>query len=137
MILNFGGVNRFLSNFHQATVMFEGERYQTVEHAYQAAKTLDEKERTAIWLCETPAAAKRAGKSVTLRTDWNDIRLGIMEELVRRKFQHPNLKLALLATGDEEIIEGNYWGDTYWGVCKGKGHNHLGKILMKVRNELK
>jgi ribA/ribD-fused uncharacterized protein len=73
-----------------------------------------------------------------MRPDWEQVKILIMTSLVRDKFtRHQDLKEQLLATGDAELIEGNWWGDTFWGVCKGKGENHLGKVLMKVREELK
>jgi predicted NAD-dependent protein-ADP-ribosyltransferase YbiA (DUF1768 family) len=81
--------------------------------------------------------AKRYGKIVVMRPDWNDVRLAIMEDLVRQKFLTSSMERLLLSTGDAELIEGNYWGDTFWGVCRGVGENHLGKILMKIREELK
>lgn len=137
MISSFAGVYRFLSNFHTCVVELDGIKYPSVEHAYQAAKTLDLLIRNEILLCPTPAAAKRMGKMFAIRPEWDQIKLQVMEDLLKQKFAHQNLKLALLATEKQEIIEGNYWNDTYWGVCKGKGHNHLGKLLMKVREELR
>lgn len=136
-IEDFSGEMRWLSNFHPVNVMFDGKKYPSVEHAYQAAKTLEEAERTKIRNLNKASLAKSAGKKVTMRPDWEKVKLGIMEDLVRQKFKNPDLKEALLKTGDEKLIEGNWWGDTFWGVCKGKGQNHLGKILMRVRKELK
>ena len=137
MIKEFQREHRFLSNFWPAEVYLDGIKYPTVEHAYQASKTLDDEERKIVRMAGRPGLAKREGKRVTLRPDWSDeMKLVIMEDLVRQKFQHKELKALLLATGDEELVEGNSWWDTYWGVCKGKGSNHLGKILMKVRQEL-
>lgn len=135
MITEFQGPYRFLSNFYPSRVMFEGHVYPCVEHAFVAAKTLDPAKRRTIQNFTTPVMAKRYGKTVELRHDWPTVRLGIMEYLVRQKFDDPTLKKKLLETGDLYIQEGNNWGDTFWGVCKGKGANHLGKILMKVRDE--
>jgi len=135
-VVSFSGKFRFLSNFHPSPVTFEGLDYPSVEHAYQAAKTTDQSARDEIRLSATAGAAKKLGRRVVMRPDWESIKLGVMEELVRQKFADPDLKEALLATGCDELIEGNYWGDTFWGVCKGVGHNHLGQILMKVRSEL-
>lgn len=127
---------QFLSNFHPARVVYEGIEYPSTEHAYQAAKTDDQQERLEF-VELTAAEAKKKGKEVIVRRDWNDIKIGVMEELVRDKFtRHPHLALKLMATEDLEIVEGNTWGDTFWGVCNGKGHNHLGRILMKIRKEL-
>jgi predicted NAD-dependent protein-ADP-ribosyltransferase YbiA (DUF1768 family) len=77
------------------------------------------------------------GRSVKLRPDWESIKLDVMETAVRIKFTDPELAAKLIATGDEELIEGNWWNDTFWGVCNGVGENHLGKILMKVRADIK
>jgi hypothetical protein len=136
-ILGFNKEYRFLSNFYPATVEYDGLEYASTEHAYQAAKTLDAAQRR-IREAKKPGDAKRIGKQVKLRTDWEQIKLKIMKELVLQKFsKHKDLKEKLLATGDAYLEETNSWGDQWWGVCKGKGHNHLGKILMEVRKELR
>ncbi len=137
MISHFTGEFRWLSNFYPAAVWFEGMLYPTVEHAYQAAKTLDRVEREMVLACETAGRAKRAGRKLTLRADWEDIKLAVMEALLRQKFAQADLAEWLLATGEEPIEEGNNWGDRFWGVCKGEGQNHLGRILMKIRAELR
>lgn len=129
---------RFLSNFWMAEVEFEGLRYPSVEHGYQAAKTLDIHERVYISGLPTAGKAKRRGSKVVLRADWEQVKLGIMEELVRQKFtRHECLKQKLLVTAQLRLVEENSWGDTFWGVCRGEGKNHLGEILMKVREELR
>lgn len=134
MIRSFTGKYRFLSNFHPAPIVFEGIIYPTLEHAYQAAKTLDQERRKAIAALATPGMAKRAGKRVVLRLDWLDQRMPVMEQLVRQKFTDPGLLEMLIETYPQELLEGNTWGDTFWGVNeKGVGSNHLGKILMRVR----
>ena len=92
-------------------------------------------EKTGHWAWKEP----ETGRLVPLRPDWEAVKVGIMEEIVRAKFiQHPELAARLLATGDKVLVEGNHWGDTFWGVDTrtGQGHNHLGRILMKVREEL-
>ena len=136
MIDSFKGENRFLSNFWPAEVELDGMLFPTVEHAYVAAKTLDPEKRAEIRLVNTPGQVKRLGRTLDLRADWDEVKLGIMEGLVRQKFQHPELAALLLATGDQELVEGNTWDDTFWGVCFDVGCNHLGLILMKVRDEL-
>lgn len=138
MIGPFQGKYRFLSNFWPTDVVYEGFHYPTVEHAYVAAKTLSVLDRETIRNTATPAEAKRLGRKLTLRHDWDTIKLGVMESLVRQKFQnHKHLRDLLLATGTEELVELNTWNDRYWGQCPvGYGQNHLGKILMKVRDEL-
>jgi len=137
-IAEFQGPYRFLSNFWPATVQFEGLMYPDVEHAYQSAKTLDMNVRRQIAALPTPAAAKHAGESFPPRADWPQIKLAVMEQCVRFKFtHHPDLARKLMSTGNAQLQEGNTWNDRYWGVCGGVGENHLGKILMKVRAELR
>jgi hypothetical protein len=138
MILEFNKEYRFLSNFYPATVELDGLEYNSTEHAYQAAKTNDPAERRRIRESQKPADAKKLGKQVKMRTDWKQVKFAVMEDLVRQKFtKHKELKEKLLETDDMYLEEGNSWRDVVWGVCNGKGQNHLGKILMKVRNELK
>lgn len=128
----------FLSNFHVSEVTFDGLVYPTIEHAYQAAKTLDLKERERIQHYAKPGQAKRRGKKVLLRSDWETIKFSIMEDLVRQKFSKSgHMRESLLKTGDRPLIEMNTWGDRIWGVDEhGVGENNLGKTLMKVRAEL-
>ena len=133
----FSGDYRFLSNFWPSEVNFNGVTYTTVEHGYQAAKTLSDSERLWIKASPTPGVAKRRGKEVTLREDWEQVKLYVMETLLRLKFSDPELCFKLLLTGNAELIEGNTWGDTYWGVCRGRGSNNLGKLLMKIREVLR
>jgi ribA/ribD-fused uncharacterized protein len=142
MISSFSGEYRFLSNFYPAPVSVDigGQPMSsaTSEHVYQAAKTTDREEQLALLRAPTPGAAKSLGRHVKLRSDWTEIRLEIMEKIVRAKFwQNPHLARKLVATGDQKLVEGNRWNDTFWGVCRGVGENHLGKILMRVREELR
>lgn len=135
---SFQGPYRFLSNFYPADVEFEGITYPTVEHAYQSAKTLDMNERRRIAQIAAPGDAKRAGRALPLRPDWEQVKFDVMEQCVRYKFAHHTyLASQLLATGDAYLEEGNTWGDQIWGVYQGKGANHLGLILMKIRDELR
>ena len=136
-VRGFDGEYRFLSNFSPSEVTLDGETYPTVEHAFQAAKTFDLEEREQVRRAPTPAAAKKLGRRVTLRRDWQTVKIGIMKDLVREKFQKPELAEKLLATGDDVLIEENWWNDQFWGVSKGRGKNHLGRILMEVRTELR
>lgn len=132
----FVGDFAFLSNFFPSTVYIDGKRYPTVEHAYQAMKTLDLNSRECIRNAKTPAIAKKLGRSVELRKDWDDIRVQIMYDLLEKKFDNPFLKPMLLATNNAVLIEGNNWNDRFWGVCRGTGQNKLGELLMKVRTRL-
>lgn len=139
MIDRFDGDYAFLSNFYPSSIFDsnDGFTYPTVEHFFQAKKSVILKEREMISKAETPGKAKRMGRKVQLRSDWEDIKLFVMEDALRRKFSKQRLRAALLATGDEELIEGNWWGDTFWGVCDGIGENNLGKLLMKIREDFR
>lgn len=137
-ILEFKGAYRFLSNFWQCDVEYDGVTYPSAEHAYQAAKTKDIRERLRIKALDKPGQAKRAGRRVTLRGDWEDVKLDVMYEVLNAKFFHnASLAKALIETGDSLLVEGNSWGDTFWGVYLGSGQNHLGQLLMRVRAELR
>ena len=129
---------RFLSNFYEARITYRGLTYQSSEAAFQAQKCMTEEEKLPFTQCG-PGKSKGMGRRVKLRPDWEEVKVGIMEEIVRAKFtQHPELAARLLATGEMVLAEGNTWGDTFWGVDlrTGQGENHLGRILMKVRGEL-
>ena len=136
---SFRGKYYFLSNFFPAEVTYNGLTYQNNEAAFQAQKTYSKEERIEFTTLE-PRDAKRRGRRGRLREDWEQVKDRIMEEIVRAKFsQNKELKEQLLATGDAQLVEGNRWNDRYWGVDirSGVGENHLGKILMKVRSELR
>jgi len=135
-ILGFFGKYRFLSNFYMVQITYDGIKYPSVEHAYQAAKSTIPLVRELIANMSTPQEAKKAGKML-YRPDWKDINLGIMEELIRQKFKYVHLQHLLLDTENAYLEETNTWRDVFWGVCNGIGENHLGKILMKVREDIK
>lgn len=137
VVSSFTGSHRFLSSFFPAQVHYEDITYPTAEHAYQAAKTLDHGLRLRIAALPTPGEAKRAGRALVLRADWEAVKFGVMLDIQRLKFQDPALVAKLLATGESELVEGNTWGDRVWGVCGGLGQNHLGRLLMRVREELR
>ncbi len=110
--------------------------FATSEHAYVACKMDNEKRRMYIATMQTPGEAKRYGQTVDIRSDWDEVRQSCMWDVLYAKFTlNPELKEKLLATGDRELIEGNWHRDTYWGVCKrsGEGENHLGRMLMELR----
>ena len=132
----------FLSNMYSCTVF----GYRSSEHAYQAAKTVYKIERQQIRETKTGYEAKKLGKTVTRRPEWKDdaFRINVMLTVVREKFtKHPELAAKLLTTGLRELVEGNAWGDSFFGVAwdrktgEAHGENHLGKILMQVREELR
>lgn len=135
-ITEFQGDHRWLSNFWPCVVSFDGVNYPSVEHAYQASKTFDLEERAEVLRCATPGQAKRYGRRVTIRGDFGNWKLSIMELLLAQKFEDAHLRQKLIDTGSVEIIECNNWGDTYWGVCNSVGENHLGKLLMGLRARL-
>jgi len=113
--------------------------YPSVEHAYQAAKTLVDSERHAIQDVSTPAQAKKLGRGVTIQPLWDDLKIPLMRSLLKKKFSMPHeqyLIYLLLGTAGHDLIETNNWGDRFWGVCGGSGKNQLGKLLMEVRADL-
>jgi ribA/ribD-fused uncharacterized protein len=139
-ISSFKGDYEFLSNFYPAVVRLDGFPYPTVEHAFQAAKTLDPMERHWVGLASRATEAKKRGRKVTLREDWEDVKLRVMLDLLRQKFGPPHLithlGTMLAASGDVELEEGNWWGDDFWGTVRGQGENWLGVLLMHVRKEV-
>lgn len=130
---SFQGKHRWLSNFWPAKVTLDGIEFPTVEHAYVAAKTLDVDKRREIAMVSTPGQVKRLGRALDLRADWEDVKIEVMGDLLWQKFHLAELREKLMNTGEIELIEGNNWGDTFWGVSHGVGENHLGKLLMMVR----
>jgi ribA/ribD-fused uncharacterized protein len=137
VISRFYGEYAFLSNFYECEVMYDGILFPTAEHAYQAAKTTFQHQRLAILNCETPGQAKRMGRRVSLRDGWDEMKIDAMRRIVRDKFKrNPALCKRLIETGDRDLVEGNYWGDNFWGKANSDGLNWLGKILMEVREEL-
>lgn len=136
-IESFSGEYEFLSNFYPAPLVYEGIAYRNSEAAFQAQKCKNAADRLQFkWL--SPGMAKRLGRRVDLRPDWEEIKDAVMYEVCKAKFQqNPRLKDRLLATGDAYLEEGNTWNDTYWGVCRGVGENKLGYILMRLRDEFR
>ena len=134
-ISKFDGAYRFLSNFYEAPVTYRGYQFPNNEAAFQAAKC---PERMAEFCDLNPSAAKRLGRRVQLRPEWESIKDDVMYTVCKAKFlQNVDLLNKLLDTGDAELIEGNTWGDKVWGVCNGEGENRLGKILMRIRSEIR
>ena len=143
MIDCFDGHWAFLSNFYWHEIEFEGIKYPTNEHFFQAMKTLDEDERLEISRCLTPGRAKRMGRRVALRPDWEDVKEDVMFEALCLKFADEQLADWLLETGNSVLVEGTTWHDNEWGNCSCpkcahiEGKNKLGKLLMKVRDMIK
>lgn len=133
-ITSFKGEYGFLSNFHACTVRYGGHLFRSSEAAFQSAKC-QVPEDMASFTRMNPAEAKHAGHVIRCRRDWNEVRTLVMSEVVHAKFtQHPDLRDRLLETGDRTLIEGNFWQDTFWGVCQTQGTNWLGIILMCERS---
>jgi len=126
----------FLSNFYPSTIWVDGKSYATVEHAYQCHKTLDESTHEVIRNAKDPAVAKKLGRGVVIRSDWNDVKIPLMRSFVKAKFESPFLSHLLIGTDDSILVNGNSWNDRVWGVCRGSGDNLLGKILMEIREDL-
>ena len=137
-INRFSDEYRFLSNFYPVPVTYGGLTYKNNEAAFQAQKCLDDEVKKQFTEYDA-GKAKGVGRHVDLRPDWEEVKVGIMEEIVRAKFtQNEAMKQKLIATAGARLVEGNNWHDVFWGVDlkTGEGENHLGEILMKVRAEL-
>jgi len=129
----------FLSNTYPCEIEFMGDKYPSVEHAYQAAKVMDsnqEEIRIKIRDSKTPRELRQLGNRCPLRNDWHKVRVGIMKELVAKKFKIPEFKQKLLDTGEATLISGNSWNAIFWGISYGVGENNLGKILVEIRSKL-
>lgn len=168
MIDLFRNTYSWLSNFYFSPVKYEGVWFPCSENAYQAKKSshlsneeiakyigaenlakyqlsLDAKKLGYRYFSIIrPAEAKKMGRIIPIRPDWETIKVDVMKDIVRLKFtQSSELRKHLLATENEELVEGNTWHDNFWGnctcnnCCSIKGINMLGKILMEVREELK
>ena len=132
----------FLSNTYPCKIQFMGDKYPSVEHAYQSAKVMGngkewkEDVRIQIRNAPTPRELRQLGNRCPLRNDWHRVRVGIMKELVAKKFKIPEFKQKLLDTGEATLVSGNSWNAIFWGVSYGVGENNLGKILMEIRSKL-
>jgi ribA/ribD-fused uncharacterized protein len=149
-VLGFFKEHRYLSNFHLHSIEYEGIIYPSNENAYQAAKTLNFEERLKFASLD-PSKAKSMGRSISLREDWlselntelflgdliTQVRDKIMYDLNVIKFSNPYLRNLLLSTGDKYLEETNWWRDDYWGSFNGQGLNKLGRILMRIRDEIR
>lgn len=143
MINYFQGKYRFLSNFYKYPITYEGITYPSSEHAYQAAKTLSQSDREAIAKLSSPGDAKRTGRRLQMRPDWESEKYKIMLTILESKFSLGSLLAKLLCeTYPKELVEGNNWHDNIWGNCSCvkcryiEGQNLLGKALMQIRIKL-
>jgi hypothetical protein len=145
-IKEFKGEHRFLSNFwkqEQSVAFLIGSEeveltFPTNEHFYQASKASTFDGLIYVKEAETPGQAKRRGRSVSHRKDWEEVKEAIMLAGLRVKFRNPSLRRRLVATWPRQLVEGNWWNDKFWGVClkTNEGENKLGELLMKVREEV-
>ncbi len=140
--LAFRGSYRFLSNFYACNIRYLGYRFPSIEHAYQAAKSEDPSVHRVIQGALSPGRAKRLGRLIRLKPTWDEERIPLMLMFLRLKFEDSSLRPLLLATGKESLVEENYWHDNFWGNCTCLrcadllGQNHLGRLLMQVREEV-
>lgn len=143
MIDCFDGKYAFLSNFYPSAITDGNLIFPTVEHMFQAAKTVNIEEYKKIAAADTPGQAKRLGRKVVLRDDWEEVKDEIMYNALWLKFSIPDFRKKLLDTGDEKLVEGTTWHDNVWGNCTCErcknieGQNKLGKLLMQIREEIK
>ncbi len=135
-ILEFRKEYRWLSNFWPCSVTYDGITFNSSEAAYQASKTESYELRKEFEHLSAKEAKLKGQALTAIRSDWDEIKPTVMYEVCKSKFdQNPELKEKLIETGEVKLVEGNDWGDTYWGVCNGKGINMLGKVLMRLRSE--
>ncbi len=133
----FKGRYCFLSNFSSGDVVIHGVTFKTAEHAYQFFKSKNILEQQQIRNADTPGQAKRLGRKVTIRDNWEEIKINVMRDVLASKFSEgSSLAGYLLDTGDAELVEGNNWGDRFWGKVDGVGLNWLGRLLMERREIL-
>lgn len=135
-IAGFRGDYRFLSNFERCDLLYKGIIYKSSESAFQAQKTDNEKLKY-IFSKLDARESKVLGREIKLIDDWDMKRIDIMYDVLYEKFSIPKFKSKLLSTGNAKLIESNHWGDDFWGVYKGQGENHLGNILMEIREDIR
>lgn len=134
-ITEFRGEYAFLSNFYESDIYCWGFKFKNAEAAFQAMK---DPLQASLFVGLDAKAAKRLGRKVNLRKDWEQLKEKFMLTVCFAKFmQNPDLGEKLVATGNKTLIEGNTWGDTEWGICNGEGKNLLGIILMHIREKIK
>ncbi len=139
IIDSFSGPYFFLSNFYRMPIEYQGAYYRTIAYAFEASKTSNFTRREQIRNAPTMGKARRLGRDILLAPEWTSSRVPIMRILLELKFSAENqtTRQLLLDTKDYHLIKGNNWGDTFWGVCEGKGENMLGRLLMNIREEIR
>ena len=139
MITEFQNEYRWLSNFAPVKIKLDGLGFPSVEHAYMSAKSDDvEWKKFCSNSNNTAGDVKRKSRSILLKDDWNEIKIEVMANCIKQKFNTEPYRTKLLETGTQHIQEGNRWNDKFWGVClkTNKGENHLGRLIMDVRSAL-
>ena len=141
LLIAFRGPYRFLANDSWCKVIFDGVEYPSVTHAFQSAQTLDKNKREEIRKTLRFKNVRRIGAVAPTRFDWSKIQLAVLEDLLRQKFAQPKFRKVLLDTKDYKLINGDHRGETFYGMIytgnKWLGENHLGKLLMKIREEIR
>lgn len=122
----------FLSNMCPCDIQWEGRIFKCSETIYQMEKCKNDADKKKFYALDG-FQAKRFGRRFTIRDDWLKIRDNRMFEILLQKFSDKELMNKLIAV-EGDIVEDNYWNDTYWGKCNGKGLNKLGKMLMEIRD---
>ena len=143
IINGFFGEYRWLSNFHPCNIEFDGFIYPSTEHAYMAMKTFNLEEREKIRSNNNPSFARKYGQTISLRQDWETVKIECMRFCLEQKFKKgTELGDKLIATGNAMVVEGNWWCCNFWGSCVcdrcgNKGQNNLGKLLTQIREGIK
>jgi ribA/ribD-fused uncharacterized protein len=137
-ILEFRGDYRWLSNMTPCIVTLDGVAYRSVEHAYMSAKSDDAEWKEFCFNTESPYTVKQKSKDIILVDNWQNIKINVMYSLLEQKFNQEPFRQKLIDTGDCYIQEGNRWKGTFWGIDldTNKGTNHLGNLIMKIRDTL-
>lgn len=140
IIKEFQNEYRWLSNFSPCKIILDDVEYPSVEHAYMSAKSNDEEwKKYCSDVNNTAGQVKKQSRRVKLVDNWDLIKIDVMKQCLIQKFNQEPYKTKLIETGDLHIQEGNRWNDKFWGVClkTNQGQNHLGKLIMEIRNNLK
>lgn len=135
-------IRNWFSNFlpFDRPLIYDGETYRTPEHFYQAMKTTSKNRRAEIAATPKPGSAKRLGREVAIRKDWEDVKYGVMMYAQLWRFREGSPARDVLMNVEGDIVEWNNWHDRIWGKCVceecgGEGGNLLGRILMRIRDE--
>ena len=131
--------HRWLSNMTYVDITYDGIRFLSTENFYQAMKYQDKIVRVNVATLKPHEAKKFSRENKMTSLVFEEKKLEIMEYAQKQKYSKEPFKSKLLATGDALLEEGNWWGDKFWGVDikTRQGENHLGKIIMKIRDQLK